>query len=203
MSIKRVAAVAAALLVTITVVSGLADAAPSQSSKEVLVINDANLPVPTAAQGTTQVAGSVVVANDAGAPVPVDVQEEATELTVMSGQIDLGANEVMGDDLVDIPADKRFIVEYVTFAGFDWDLSVEEDVQQVRLTNQGPPGSPFVSVPMERNAAGRFAASEPVMWAVDGPFVVRVDLDQPASGTGEFAWSLPWTLSGHIVDASA
>jgi hypothetical protein len=203
MSIKRVAAVAAALLVTIPVVSGLADAAPTQTSKEVLVINGPNQAVPTAAQGTTQVAGSVVVANGAGSPVPVDVQEETSELTVISGQIDLGANETVGDDLVDIPADKRFIVEYVTFAGFDFDAGAEEDVQQVRLTNQGPPGSPFVAVPVERNAAGRYAASEPVMWAVDGPFVVRVDLDQPTSGSGEFAWSLAWTLSGHIVDASA
>jgi len=202
MDTKRTAMVAAALLVTALAVTGFAGAAPKDPNpKEVVVTNDATQPVPTAPQGTTQVEGSVVVANTASAPVPVDVQEDSSELTLFSGQIDMDGGQMASDQLVDIPAGKRFVVEYFTAAGFDWEPSVEEDVAQVRLTNLGPPGSPFVAVPVERNAEGRYAASEPVQWVMDGPFVVRIDLDRPASGSGQFKWSLAWTLTGRFVDA--
>ncbi len=175
MPVKRVAAVAAALLVTIPVISGLADAAPSTVGKEVVVVNDATRPVPVA---------------------------EASVPTVISGQINLGPQTIHDDEIVDVPAGKQLVVEYVTVAGFDWDATAEEDVAQVRLTDLGPPGSPFVSIPIERNSEGRFAGSEQVQWTVDHPFVIRVDLDRHTSpSSDQFAWSLAWTVTGHLVDA--
>ena len=182
MSIRRVSAVLAACLVLAVTVSGLAGAAPpAAQSKEVIVVNDASLPVP--------------------------VQEAASVPTVISGQINLAPSTIHGDEIVDVPEGKQLVVEYLTVAGIDWGPSVEEDVAQVRLTDLGAPGAPFVAIPIERNSAGRFAGSELVQWTVDHPFVIRVDLDQHTSenevegNDPAIAWSLAWTLSGYLVDA--
>ena len=173
MSIKRLAVIVAALLVTVPIVSGLATAAPTPTSKEVVVVND-----------VTQ-------------PVPVTVQENVAELRVEHGKIDIENDRIGFSETIEVPAGKIFVVEHVTVEGYDFDESVEELVERVILYDQGPPGSQFLALPIHRNAPGHFAASEQVLYAEDGPFLIRVELDRISNGF----WALPWTVSGYMVDA--
>lgn len=112
------------------------------SSKDVLVINPASQPVPTAAQGTTTIAGSVSVANTptvtfapgasvgidpasntvqlantAASPVPVVNINDAGQPFQAGASITQAGTNVSLLDIATVPTGKRLVIEFISATG--------------------------------------------------------------------------------------
>lgn len=99
----------------------------TRPSSDVLVVNDATAPVPTVAQGTTQVAGTVglsgPVALAAGARVQIDPAGgpvathavDADQLVHLGVNLDIPDRNVGGAaELYQVPAGKRLTIEHIS-----------------------------------------------------------------------------------------
>jgi len=104
------------LVVALLLASPLtSNAVPSE--KDVRVINTTLEPVPTAAQGTTTIAGNVNVANSTANPVPVSFTSDPFQpFQGAAGTTETGTN-VSTVNVATVPAGKRLVIEFVSMTG--------------------------------------------------------------------------------------
>ena len=100
--------------------AGAAAAAPAD--RTVTVDNTAANPVPTVAQGTTQIAGSVTVVNtptvNIGTLPPLQIASAATQFVQVSGVGTSGIGDFnLSSTLYTVPAGKLLVVETVSVQG--------------------------------------------------------------------------------------
>jgi hypothetical protein len=106
--------------------------AAAQALKDVVIVNTASQPVPTAAQGTTAVSGTVSISNAptvnlasgtavgiAGTPIVLDATLASQPINLF-GSFNLAhsVGEVGAADVFVVPAGKRFVVTYASFDGY-------------------------------------------------------------------------------------
>ena len=182
-------------------VGGSNAAPPSPTPQDVKVVNTGANPVPTQAQGTTNIAGvvqaqqasdwtvgitgtpTVQVANSQADPVPVRDTVQSARQPVM---ISLGdaltpfVNSGAYSDEYVLASGKRLVIEQAylliqTVAG-------SQTIAYIRVYNQGPAGTPNRSFPIlltKQGTSGNFdgyVASGPTKLYVTGPVFLRFEL---------------------------
>ena len=106
----------------VILVVGLMFTSPAPSNavpgpQDVIVINPAAMPVPTAAQGTTTISGNVNVTNTMAAPVPVfSLGEAIRPFHAFANSTQSGTN-VSTVDVATVPAGHRLVIEFVSMVG--------------------------------------------------------------------------------------
>jgi hypothetical protein len=118
------------------------NAVPGPHTQDVLVVNPTSLPVPTAAQGTTTIAGSVSVANTPAVtfapgasvgidpasntvqlanttanPVPVFNLNDASQPFQVGAGITQSGTNVSLIDIATVPAGHRLVIEFISTIG--------------------------------------------------------------------------------------
>lgn len=171
--------------------------APVEKIESVLVTNDPSTPVPTAPQGTTQVAGTVGIDATANqvrlAP--------AGELVQASQSMAIAPDEtLLQQTLLDVPAGKRFIAQQVNGE------TVTTDTGSIRIQVSGT-GTPTFRVPVtpshgDQSGLKRSQFNEEMHFFVDGPGQVRATIfrNDPAIGA---VTSHPVTIVGMLVDCAS
>src|SRR5262245_42668398 len=168
------AAIGFAVLVVLAGAVG-SKASPPATAQDVKVVNTAASPVPTQAQGTTNIAGSVEaqqsgiwnvgiagtptiqVGNSQAQPIPVLDTLQAAREPVM---IELGysltpfGNSLVSDEYI-LPSGKRLVVEQAyLLVGLG---AGGEAIAYLRVYNQGPSGSPNRHFPLLLSKQGTLA----------------------------------------------
>ena len=171
--------------------------------QDVFVVNDAANPVPTAAQGTTQVAGSVTVAGPVDVGGPVNVGTTAAERTPYQESFLFNQTATTCTQVVckasfpAVPEGQRLII---TYASARYALSDDGTAPSVSISINGQT-SPSILLPAPvRIGFDSYIAAAPVTFSVEAGQHPTLELGgqfvQPVSNTAEVA------LAGYLVPVS-
>jgi hypothetical protein len=172
-------------------VPGISTAA--DSIRAVLITNDSAHPVPTQAQGTTQVAGSVDVRTGPEARTPYQQTDFFNQTAQTCTQF------VCTASFPAVPAGKRLVV---TYASARYALSSGGTAPSVRLTDgNSPSNGTSILLPAPVNIGfDSWLAAGPVTFYVEAGQAPTLTLGgqfvQPVSNTAEVA------ISGYLVPTS-
>ena len=179
-------AVAATLLFVVPGISTAAD-----SLKDVFVSNDSAHPVPTQAQGTTQVGGSVDVRTGPEARTPYQQRNLFNQTAQTCTQF------VCTATFPTVPAGKRLVV---TYASARYALTAGGTAPSVRLTDGTSSGASILLPAPVNIGFDSWLAASPVTLYVEAGQTPALELGgqfvQPVSNTAEVA------ISGYLVPAS-
>ena len=176
-------------LVGVFLMPGISTAA--DSFKDVFITNDASRPVPTQAQGTTQVGGTVNVGTDASERAPYQHSFLFNQTASTCTQF------VCTASFPAVPAGQRLVV---TYASARYALSSGGTAPSVSLSVNGQT-SPSILLPApQRIGFDSYVAAGPVTFYVGAGGVPTLELGgqfvQPVSNTAEVS------LVGHLVPAA-
>ena len=177
----------------------------------VSVVNTASNPVPTLAQGTTNIAGNVSVTNTptvnlaSGASVGIsnttanpvlvrNVNDAVSQIFQKQMQINMAQGEFGKSASFFVPAGKRLVIEYVSAAGFD------DGDQHLRFevdTNVNGEGASHFLVTERQGGHPFFRVSQQMRVYADPATHVQVVVLRPTSTTPAVA---VMTISGYYVD---
>jgi hypothetical protein len=199
--------VAAAVVVLFAAIFVAIDSRPGNAAaadRDVVVVNTASNPVPTAAQGTTQVAGNVGASQVGTWTVGItNTENPARQPFHARGTFSMGSGEPDQSTTVNVPAGKRFVFEHVSaFLGvpdgqkvlFSVGGRVNGALQFHSLVAQEQGVFPAV---LGLGAKATFVASESLRFYADpgtqvSMTVARTSTDGTAAGEMD--------ISGHLVD---
>ena len=203
------------VLVGIGVVGGLLIGLPGVSVAkdiaDVFITNGTDAPVPTAAQGITNVAGTVDVGSvptvnvagtvDVGSMPTVNIvsatDREPYQHRVLLNQTEANCTPfVCTASFPAVPAGKRLVI---TYASARYAITAAAS-QQVRLGVNGDVAEPFILLPAPVSIADGYLASGPVTFYVEAGSVPTLSM------IGQFVSPLSITavasIVGHLVPAT-
>jgi hypothetical protein len=165
----------------------------AESFKDVFVTNDTDHPVPTVAQGTTQVGGTVNIGN---APT-VNVGSNPADRVPYQHRVLLSQSEanctqfVCTAEFPEVPAGQRLVI---TYASALYTLTSGGTSPTVRVGVNGDPSQPFILLPAPLPISSiSYVASGPVTFYVEAGAAPTLSLG------GQFVSPLTNTAQASIV----
>jgi hypothetical protein len=190
-----------AVVAIVSLVSGATllqpESAITEKAADVIVRNTVGEPVPVTVQGVATVQGAVTLSDTPTvnvqntASTPLLITSEPPELFQKSGFFILEDGQQGGLSLVDVPAGKRLVLQYVSAeTGLNG-----ASITHITVTSGQGTGGPKVFLPLTLNGPDNKAASGLVQLILLNTFAVTATR---SSSMG--AARVEWTLSGYLTE---